>query len=209
MPEGLPSNPGEAPIFPLPGVILVPQGEQILHVFEERYKAMVAHALAGERLIAMAVLDPSRAPDFDGTPAVFDVVGLGRIVEHQPLPQGRCLILLKGIGRYRILREDRSRPFRVAKLAPVAQVCGDPERAVALARDLLRRLCCSEVPPELVDRKQRLAAAERIGDQVLAQLPLDAAARQQAFAMADLAERLGALHGILDRFERSARPNCN
>jgi Lon protease-like protein len=208
MPEAQHKFSGQAPIFALPSVILVPEGEQILHVFEERYRAMLAHALAGERLIAIAMIDPSRAAR-SGAPAVHEIVGLGRIVEHQELPGGRSLILLKGVGRYRILAEDRSRPFRIARLEPLARECADPVAAVAAARELLERLRCRDVPVELLDPGQAVDAAERIADQLLDRLQLAPAMRQQVFGIADVTARLTALHRLLDQVEIAVRPSCN
>lgn len=116
-PADLSSFSGEAPLFPLPNVVLFPKTVLPLHVFEPRYRAMTEAALAGDRLVAMALLKPGWEPDYQGTPAVHEVVGLGRIVQEQKLPDGRYNIVLVGIRRARIASErttdDR---YRVAKL---------------------------------------------------------------------------------------------
>ena len=188
----------KAPLFPLPSVILVPGGRQLLHVFEPRYRQMVKYALAGEALIGIAVLDPTRPAAADGAPAVFDVVGLGRIVEHTPLADGRSFILLQGVGRYRILAEDRSRAYRVATLAPAPSHCADPADALELAQRLLQRLCVTQ-PPPLAD--DDATAACRIADQVLTQVPVEPVVRQQLFELLEVGQRLRALHGLLDRID--------
>jgi Lon protease-like protein len=203
-----PNFSGSAPLFPLPNLVLVPGGEQILHVFEPRYRAMLAHAMAGERLIAMAVLDPRGLCDTDGTPRIGDVVGLGRVVEHQSLPEGRALILLKGLGRYRVVHEERHRPFRVARLEPVPTTCSDVELATRESVRLVERVAKSGCFTDAV-HDQPLAAGERLGDLLLAQLPADAWVRQQVFAIPDLARRLVAIHRILDGFGAGQVPSQN
>jgi Lon protease-like protein len=193
----------KAPLFPLPSVILVPGGRQLLHVFEPRYRQMVKDALAGEALIGVAVLDPTRPADPDGAPAVFELVGLGRIVEHTPLADGRAFILPQGVGRYRILGEDRSRAYRVATLAPAPSHCADPAAAIELAQRLLQRLRVLQPPP--LDPDDATAAC-RIADQVLTQVPVEPTLRQQLFEVLDVGQRLRSLHGLLDRIERT--PDC-
>ena len=195
-----------APLFPLPSVILVPGCRQLLHVFEPRYQEMVKDALAGEALIGMAVLDPTAPPDRDGVPAVFDLIGLGRIVEHTLLPDGRSFILLQGIGRYRILDEDHSRAYRIATLAAAPSRCDDPAAAIELAQRLLRRLSVTHSAPlENDDAK----AACRIADQVLSQVPVEAVVRQKLFALLEVNQRLRALHGVLDLIERTPENRMN
>ena len=88
------------PVFPLAGALLFPRGHLPLHIFEPRYRAMVADAMAGDRLIAM--VQPRDAGD---PPALFDVGCLGHLGECEPLDDGRYNIVLEGLGRFRIARE--------------------------------------------------------------------------------------------------------
>jgi len=115
------------PIFPLPGVVLFPGTLLPLHIFEPRYRAMVSDALAGESLIGMAMLDPERfSPE---RPPVLRLGGAGRIVEQERLDDGRFNIILEGVWRYRIVREEPSAPYRTAsvEIAPVKGY-SDPAR---------------------------------------------------------------------------------
>jgi uncharacterized protein len=107
---------GRLPLFPLENVVLFPHGLLPLHVFEPRYRAMTEAALEGERLIGMAVLRPGWEPNYDGNPPVHDVVGLGRIVKEERLPDGRFNLLLVGLARARVIEEIQSTPFRVARV---------------------------------------------------------------------------------------------
>ncbi len=108
------------PIFPLPGVVLFPGTLLPLHIFEPRYRAMVADALKGTRLIGMAMIDGSR-PLREPLP-VLPLGGAGRIVEQESLDDGRFNIILEGTWRFRIVSEEPANPYRIASvdLAPVS-----------------------------------------------------------------------------------------
>src|SRR5687768_2370471 len=67
------------PLFPLPNVVLFPRAVLPLHIFEERYKTMAADALAGDRLVAMALLRPGWEKSYYGRPAIEPVVCVGTI----------------------------------------------------------------------------------------------------------------------------------
>jgi Lon protease-like protein len=101
------------PIFPLPGVVLFPETLLPLHIFEPRYRTMIASALEGDRLIGMTMIDPRSDPAGDAPP-VLPVGGAGVIVEHERLDDGRFNIILQGRFRFRIVREEPSSPYRAA-----------------------------------------------------------------------------------------------
>jgi len=88
------------PVFPLAGAILFPGAQLPLHIFEPRYRAMIADALAGDRLIGMV-----QPRDQSEPPLLFEVGCLGRIVGADPLDDGRYNVVLEGLGRFRIARE--------------------------------------------------------------------------------------------------------
>jgi Lon protease-like protein len=142
---------GHVPLFPLPGVVLLPGGLLPLHVFEPRYRAMVRHALDGERLIAMALLRPGYEADYEGAPEIAPHVCIGRVLLEEPLPDGRWNILLVGLRRARVLDEDRSRPFRLARVEVLEDAT--PEDEEALARGLHELL--AGVPDALVRDESR------------------------------------------------------
>ena len=126
----------EVPIFPLPNVVLFPHAVLPLHVFEERYKEMTAHCLAEAQLLAMALLAPGWEKDYHGTPVIAPIVCVGKILNHEKLPDGCFNFLLLGVSRARIVRETQKRPFRVAEVELIA-ACTTPEAALA---DLRLRL---------------------------------------------------------------------
>lgn len=113
---------GQAPLFPLPNVVLFPHAVLPLHIFEPRYRQMVADALAGERLIAMSLLVPGWQSVTDREPPIHPMVGLGRIIAHELLDDGRYMLVLRGIARARILREPTvDLPYRIGNL----ELCQD------------------------------------------------------------------------------------
>jgi Lon protease-like protein len=90
------------PIFPLPHVALFPHALLPLHVFEQRYRDMVRDAMAGERLIAVAALEPGFEREYHDRPPVRPVIGVGLVVGHEALADGRSNIVLRGLARARI-----------------------------------------------------------------------------------------------------------
>src|SRR6202023_3431846 len=95
--------PAILPIFPLTGVLLRPRGRLPLNIFEPRYLAMTRDALAGERVIGMVQPnDPRVAGD---NPLVYPTGCAGRITSFSETDDGRFLITLTGISRFRIREE--------------------------------------------------------------------------------------------------------
>ncbi len=109
------------PLFPLPGVVLFPRAVLPLHIFEERYKTMTSDVLAGERLVAMALLKPGWEKDYHQKPGVEAVVCVGKILSWERLADGKYNFLLQGRTRGRIIGEENSRPYRVARIEPILE----------------------------------------------------------------------------------------
>ena len=102
------SLPETIPIFPLTGVLLLPRGRLPLNIFEPRYLAMTKDALGGERLIGM--VQPSEPEDDNKgggqmNPPVYPVGCAGRITAFTETDDGRFLITLTGVSRFRIREE--------------------------------------------------------------------------------------------------------
>ncbi len=157
---------GHVPLFPLPGTVLLPGALLPLHIFEPRYRAMVQDAVQGERLIAMALLGPGYEADYEGAPAIEEHVCIGRIVLEEALPDGRWNILLVGLRRARVVDEDRSRPYRLARV----DVLDDEPLDEASERRLLigLRALLEAVPEQLVrddSRRELVLGILRGGDQ--------------------------------------------
>jgi Lon protease-like protein len=91
------------PIFPLTGVLLLPRGRLPLNIFEPRYLAMTRDAMDGERLIGM--VQPSDPPIRELNPAVYPTGCAGRITNFSETEDGRFLVTLTGVSRFRIKEE--------------------------------------------------------------------------------------------------------
>jgi Lon protease-like protein len=100
--------PAEFAVFPLPGALLLPRGRLPLNIFEPRYKAMVEDALGAGRMFAMIQPDPKQ-PETANGPGLFQVGCLGRLSSFSETDDGRFLITLTGVARFRILHEIEMR----------------------------------------------------------------------------------------------------
>src|SRR5262245_25850997 len=109
------------PLFPLPNVVLFPRAVLPLHIFEERYKAMTADALAGERMIAMALLCRGWEKTYYGRAEIEPVVCVGKILTHERLPDGKYNFLLEGQLRARVEQENGDQLYRMARLSPLLE----------------------------------------------------------------------------------------
>src|SRR3974390_2484350 len=102
------------PVFPLPGALLLPRGQMPLNIFEPRYLAMIDDALrTGTRLIGMIQPDPAHPGPDQARPHLFRIGCIGRITQFAESGDGRYLIQLTGIARFRIEEEVQAdTPYR-------------------------------------------------------------------------------------------------
>jgi uncharacterized protein len=121
--------PPTIPIFPLPNAVLFPNVFLPLHIFEQRYREMVADALEGDRIIGMVLLQAGYESNYAGRPAVYKTGCAGVITHAEKLGDGRFNIVLRGIEKFRITGEDQSRSYRLAQVEPLPEVAGEAERA--------------------------------------------------------------------------------
>jgi Lon protease-like protein len=96
--------PGEFPVFPLPGALLLPRGKLPLNIFEPRYLAMTEDALGQRRMFGMIQPDPT-LPETATGPALYRVGCLGRLSSFSESDDGRYLITLTGVIRFAIAAE--------------------------------------------------------------------------------------------------------
>jgi len=180
------------PIFPLPRVVLFPGVVLPLHVFEPRYRAMLADCLATHRCIAMALVEDETAPD---PRPIARVAGAGTVVEHESLPDGRSNIVLLGCARVRLHELPFVPPYRRARASVVDDVAtpvASADRAalhaaaaafLAQVRGLDAKLGLA-LPIE--DDGDVAAAADRYAHHLI----VDARVRQHALEEVDVAARV-------------------
>ncbi|MFT6082788.1 MAG: Lon protease-like protein [Planctomycetota bacterium] len=127
---------GPVPMFPLPGVFLFPHQVLPLHIFEDRYRTMVADLLdgPGRLVIAAPVLGESASPGH--VPAVIPVAGLGEILRHEKLDDGRYMIWVLGISRVHIQELECETPYRQVEVLPFLETEVPAPEAEDLTREL-------------------------------------------------------------------------
>lgn len=113
--------PATVPVFPLSAALLLPGGRMPLNIFEPRYLQMIDEAMAGGRLIGMIQPALDGALRADGEPALCQVGCLGRVTSLSETGDGRYLISLHGVCRFRVVEEVAARtPFRQCRIVPFA-----------------------------------------------------------------------------------------
>ena len=115
---------GLTPLFPLPNVVLFPNALLPLQIFEPRYRQMTADALDGERLIAMSLMRPGwETIPSNASPPIHRIVGLGKIIAHEKLADGRYFLVLRGLARAKLLNEQRvDLPYRIGHLELCSEI---------------------------------------------------------------------------------------
>jgi len=135
------------PLFPLPNVVLFPNVFLPLHIFEPRYRAMTADALASDRLIGMVLLRPGWEQEYEGRPPVYRIGCSGVITHAERLPDGRYHVVLRGLDRFRIVQEDHERAYRRAIVEPEPEppLVGEDKRTVHTFRSKLESILAQHV----------------------------------------------------------------
>ncbi|AWZ22182.1 Putative ATP-dependent protease La, LON [Roseovarius sp. TM1035] len=105
------------PVFPLPGALLLPRSRLPLHLFEPRYLAMLEDALKTPgRLIGM--IQPNRVPGRAGGTGLHAIGCVGRVTQFSETEDGRYMITLTGLSRFRVLEEvEGFTPYRRARVS--------------------------------------------------------------------------------------------
>jgi uncharacterized protein len=195
--------PATIPIFPLQDVMLFPNISRPLHIFEPRYRAMVADALKGDRIIGMVLLRAGYEAEYEGRPPVYSIGCAGRITDVEELPDGRYAIVLRGLVKFRVISEDQSRTYRLARVEALPEVLDDEQRAaLRRLRPRLTTLLAKVAAPDSEPPPPALPDADLVNG--LAQyLEVDPTERQELLELKDLVSRSQAL---IDLLEERVRP---
>jgi uncharacterized protein len=202
-PGGLPAM---IPIFPLESPTLFPNGTFPLHIFEPRYRAMIADALKGNRIIGMVMLQPGHESEYEGRPPIFPIGCAGLITDYEQLPDGRYNIVLGGLVKFRVTGEDNSRPYRLARVETIAEVLDDRgtealrqerERLTSLMSALYDQFGFPDPPPGVPD--------EQVVDELAEHLPIAPLARQQLLEQESPLARATTLVKLLEALVKAPR----
>ncbi len=197
--------PSTIPIFPLPNVVLFPSVCLPLHIFEPRYRQMLADALSADRIIGMVL--QKAGPEPGPVPPVYDIGCAGLITHAERLPDGRSNIVLRGIERVRIVAEVGGRAYRRAEIAPLPETDSEPIRE-ELRR--LRKRLDSLVAGEFDSATWRRTVAADMGDDALVNtlaqyLDLEPVEKQALLEQGDVAGRSRTLIDLMEMHAFAAR----
>jgi Lon protease-like protein len=189
------------PLFPLPNVVLFPGVFLPLHIFEPRYREMVADALDGDRIIGMVLLRPGWERSYEGRPAIFPIGCTGVMTHVERLPDGRYNLVLRGIERFRVLKEDHELSYRRAVVQPMAETAlGAGERtAIKQDREKLELLLASRLEARATDSRSAAVMSDEDLVNALAQyLDLEPLEKQALLEHDNLKRRAESLVELLE-----------
>lgn len=191
--------PEQIRIFPLGEVVLFPDTLLPLHIFEPRYRRMLADALEGDRILGMVLL---KDPDAEPLPAVYEIGCAGTIVEHKPFADGRSLVVLQGTARFRIRRElETDEPYRIVEAQALYEAPPPPELARSwrdgLRADVRTLMRATSGQAEELDRLFDKVDAAVLPNVLAAGLPLDAVEKQSLLECATVEQRQQRLSALV------------
>ena len=162
--------PREIPIFPLPNVVLFPNMALPLHIFEERYRRMIHDCLKSDRYLGILLL--RKGWEEAAEPLPHDVGGFGQVVRAVKLPAGNYEIVIRGLGKARVLSYTQEIPYRRALVELQEDEGDDSADLRAQAASMVERL------------RKVLALRPGLGAELHAHLKLLASPRDLAYAAA-------------------------
>jgi ATP-dependent Lon protease len=192
----------ELPLFPLP-LVLFPGMPLPLHVFEPRYRRLLADVRASNNLFGLSHLDPAEGEE---RPEVGHVGCATEVVEVQSLPDGRSNIMTLGVARYRATEYvERGDPYLVARVEFFTDEEDDPrvlQKRSAEVTDVFMRI--ARAMRTINDDRAALPELpaedpERLSFLVAAVMEMDAPAKQELLEMRSTAERLRRLYTLLSQ----------
>lgn len=188
------SLPSQVPVMPLPGAVLFPHALLPLYIFEDRYRAMLKHALAHDRMFSIVSLKPGcavwRSPnDF------FAIASVGLVRACVGRADGTSNLILQGLQRVRFTDFEQVHPFPIAAIDPLESDEAAGVQLDALGTKLLEiyaqlkqsgRQFSEKVDRYLCD----LSDPEMLADLMASTFITDTSRRQQMLEELDLAKRL-------------------
>ena len=188
------------PVFPLAGALLLPRAELPLNIFEPRYLTMVADSLSAGRMFGM--VQPSETKSRGAQTPVYDTGCLGRISAFRETPDGRILLSLRGICRFKVAEElPVTTPYRQVKadydafvddLAPCDDAGVRRKALLPMLRQYLDRHRM-EVDWDCIEK----APSERLVNYLAMICPFDACEKQVLLEAATIDDRARVLMGLL------------
>ena len=189
------------PLFPLPNVVLFPNVFLPLHIFEPRYREMVADAVASDRMIGMVLLRPGWEREYEGRPPVYTVGCSGVLTHVERMADGRYNLVLRGLERFRIVEEDHGRSYRRVSIEPLPEtrLSADDRAAIRNQRSKLESMLSPAVERAGGDYRTPSAMSDEDLVNALAQyLDLEVLEKQALLQQPSLRTRAAALVELLE-----------
>jgi Lon protease-like protein len=204
--ENKPSRQAELiPLFPLPQTVFYPDTILPLHIFEPRYRQMVADALESGRKIGMILLKPGWEDNYYAAPAIATVGCVGKIENHIRLEDGKYNMALKGLSRFKIVGETEGKPYRLATIELLPEIndqnlTGSPssqkEELIRHSHEYINLLPSGE----RFKKEMRLSTCKTLShltDQIAYQLNLTVEQKQKLLEEQDVLNRIKTIHSVL------------
>ena len=192
--------PSLLPVFPLSGALLLPEGHLPLNIFEPRYMQMFDDALGSHRLIGM--IQPQIGVEESNHPALSSVGCIGRITSFSETSDGRYVVGVTGVARFRLLEECTStKPYRSVRFAPFMSDLSADDTEESVDRDNLLKVFRDFLDANNLDADWE--SVERASNRVLVNSlsmmsPFGAAEKQALLEAADLKSRAETLIAITE-----------
>ena len=193
MPEAV-ELPAAVPVMPLSGVLLFPNALLPLHIFEPRFREMLAQALIDDRMLCVALVKPKRQP-WQTSADFFPVSTVGLIRACVGRSDGTSDLILQGIRRVKFSDFEQETPFPIARIKPLktcSKLTVETEALAAKVLEFYTRLKSSErALPEKIDRYlSEMSDPEMLADLIASTFISSATRRQQLLEELDLNQRL-------------------
>jgi Lon protease-like protein len=193
--------PTEVPVMALPNAVLFPHSLLPLHIFERRYRDMLAHSLDQDRMFSVALMKRG-IEDAAAIEDLCSVAGVGLIRACVGNENGTSNLVLQGLARVRLLGWSQEKPFRIARVELVKSVILNLVEAEALS-EKVKEFCTRiesigvPLPANLMDHLKQIDSPEIISDVVAGAFVGDSFQRQKLLEAYDVCERLRLLIQIL------------
>jgi len=209
------------PLFPLPNLVFFPRTRLPLHVFEPRYRRMVADAVAADQRFGIVLLRPGWESDYFGAPPIFSCGNVGQIEQAVPLDDGRYNILVRGEVRFRVLGEVGREPYRTARVIVQPEQSRDVSQTNAQKTWLadLSRQYLHYLPDQVAVPEIDTVELEALTNALIMSLNIDVQEKQRLLEIDDLIGRADQIGNELQTrieslqflapFRRGGDPNHN
>ena len=185
----------------LPNAVLFPHSLLPLHIFETRYRQMLAHCLDGDRMFSVGLVR-NGITEPDSLEDIWPVAGVGLIRACVGNDDGTSNLVLQGLARVRLLDLTQEQPFRIAEIELLQPNRGNLIEAEALCVKV-KELCTQiqklgvRLPANLMKQMQQIDDPEVLADVVAAAFISEAQSRQQLLEASGVPDRLRLLIQLL------------